>query len=156
MRKSSPKGWENNPLLLTETKGRSENCLEAQPKTYLRTTPLERKWEWCVSHNSTSWDLLVPSIEHEMKNNAKEMRNVIPGLEQFSVLSLSLKMHPSCQYSFSSLIALSWLPTNEVSWRTTHSQGCFQREESIDLYLSPENGETCSNSHAERRSKGAA
>ena len=40
--KGTPKALKKHPLLLTETKGRSENGLEAQPKTYLRTIPLER------------------------------------------------------------------------------------------------------------------
>lgn len=86
------RGWENNPLLLTETKGKSKNYLEAQLKTHWSTTPPERNQGWYRPHSPASWDSLIPSTEHEMKNNEKEMRNVIAGLA-FSVLSLSLKMH---------------------------------------------------------------
>lgn len=38
--KETPKALKKHPLLLTETKGRSENCLEAQSKTHLRTITL--------------------------------------------------------------------------------------------------------------------
>lgn len=40
--KGTPKSLRKHPLLLTETKGSSENSLKAQPKTHLRTIPLER------------------------------------------------------------------------------------------------------------------
>lgn len=61
---------------------------------YLSTIPLGRNHGGYVSHNPTSWDLLISNKVYKMKNNEKEMRNIVSGLEEFSVLSLSIKMYP--------------------------------------------------------------